>query len=380
MTDSPASPALSPELRALLSLVRGGLGLSDAPPDTATVDWRQFTAEIDRHRLAPFLQPHAAPALATHCPGAVAAQVRASAARSLRRSLAQTAELFRLTAALTDAGVPAFTIKGVALAQQLHGQPASRFTGDLDLVVAPEDAGRADAVLRAAGLSRTWPGFALTPRQLRAFVHAKPDFEYQLARPAEPLRIELLWRLEGVPAHPACTTVALAGREVRTLALADHALLLFQHGARHAWFRLFWLVDIARLLQRDDLDWAELHARARAAGSERALRQGVALSAELFGSRIPAPLAETPASGELIREARRQIARAPRVNETLPEWTRQLRYRLRLARGARAKWRVLAPHLFTPANWRVWRLPDRWFWLYYPATPFLWLWRVLHRS
>ncbi|MBX3736120.1 MAG: nucleotidyltransferase family protein [Candidatus Didemnitutus sp.] len=379
MIASPASPAFSPELRLLLTLARGALGRDGAPPDATGVDWRRFVAAVERHRLAPFLLAHAGTVLAAHCPRDVVERVRASAVQSLRRSLAQTAELFRLTDALAAAGISSFTIKGVVLAQQLHGQPAARFSGDLDLVVTPHDAGAADAALQAAGLRRTWPEFPLTPRQLSAFVRAKPDFEYQLAHSDEPLRIELLWRLEGAPADHAVTTVSLAGRDVRTLSLGDHALLLFQHGARHAWFRLFWLVDIARLLERDDLDWAALRLRACAAGSERALRQGVALAVELFGSPIPAALADAPASGRLLAEARRQIVRTPRRNESIVEWMRQLRYRLRLARGASAKWRVLVPHLFTPGNWRVWRLPDRWFWLYYPATPFLWLWRLLRR-
>lgn len=380
MTPPPAPPTSSPELRLLLAFARHALGRGGPPPEAAGVDWPRFVAHVERHRLAPFLQAHAAAAIAAHCPREVTDRVRASAGQSLRRSLAQTVELLRLTAALAAERVPSFTIKGVVLAQQLHGQSAARFSGDLDLVVAAEDAGRADAVLQAAGLRRTWPEFPLTPRQHAAFVRTKPDFEYTLARSGEPLRVELLWRLEGVPNKTAFTTVSFAGRPVRTLALADHALLLFQHGARHAWFRLFWLVDIARLLERDDLDWTGLHARARAAGSERALRQGVAFAAELLGAPIPAALASAPGNPALLAEARRQIARTPCTDEPFPEWSRQLRYRVRLARGPVAKWRVLTPHLFTPANWRVWRLSDGWFWLYYPATPFLWLWRVLRRG
>lgn len=370
----------TPELRFLLQLAQAGLSRRAASLDPAGVAWPAFVATVERHRLAPFLHARAPAAVAASCPPDVARQIQFAAAQSLRRGLAQAAELFRLVDALAAAGVPAFTVKGAALAQQLHGHPGGRFAGDVDLVVARADVERADAVLHATGLRRTWPDFPLTPRQTRAYLAAKPDFEYVREHPTVPLRVELLWRLEGVGPAFGTTTLALAGRETRTLALPDHALYLLQHGARHAWFRLFWLVDIALLLERDNLDWAALLARARAGGSERALRQGVALAVELLGARLPPALAAAPAAPALLAEARRQIVRTPRPNETVREWARQLGYRLRLAPGIAAKWRVLAPHVFTPINWQVWRLPDRWFWLYYPATPFLWLWRYVRRS
>lgn len=379
MTAVSASPTFSPELRLLLALTRQALGGAGETCDTTTVDWPRFVATVERHRLAPFLHARAGAKLATICPPAAAARLAGSAGQSIRRSLALTAEFSRLSAALADAGVPVFTIKGIAVAHQLHGQASARFAGDLDLVIAPEDAARADRVLRDAGLQRTWPEFPLTPRQHAAFIRAKPDFEYELPRPGEPLRVELLWRLEGVGAEPAFAAVTLAGRTARTLALEEHALLLFQHGARHAWFRLFWLVDIAELLRRDELDWTMVLARARRARSERALRQGVALAAELLGAPVPAALAAERPDPALLAEAKRQIVREPNPNQPFLEWARQLAYRVRLARGVGEKWRVLSPHLFTPLNWRVWRLPDRWFWLYYPATPFLWLWRLLRR-
>lgn len=366
------------ELQLVLHLARRALGRDhDSHPDPAAIDWPRFAATVERHRLAPFLHARAGAALAATCPPEIGTQMRAAAAESLRRSLAQTAELFRLLDALESATVPAFPVKGVALSQLLHGAIGARFASDLDLVVHPEHMERADAVLQAAGLRRTRPDFPLTAKQTRAYRRLKPEFEYVHERSG--LRIELLWRLEGLRNPDRAVALELAGRATRTLTLEDYAVYLSEHGARHAWFRLFWLVDLALLFDRRDVDWTSVLARARAGGSERALHQGAALAAELLGSAVPSVLASAPASTALLAEARRQIVRSPRPNEPFNEWARQLRYRLRLARDPAAKWRVLAPHLLTPSNWQVWRLPDRWFWLYYPATPFLWLWRYLRR-
>jgi hypothetical protein len=375
---APATPSLSPELRLLLHLARLALGNDpSAIPDRAGVRWPQFAAAIDRHRLGPLLHRSAGGALAELCPPSVSARCEREANATLRRALAQTAEIGRLTDALAAAGVPTCTVKGVALARQLHGHIAARSASDIDLVVAPEDVARADATLQTLGLRRTRPDFALTPRQLRHYLRVKPEFEY-VHRDAG-LRIELLWRLEGLPDLPRLVPVTLGARAFHTLSLEDHALYLLQHGARHAWFRLFWLVDIARLLARDDLDWAQLHARARASRNERGFLQGIDLAVELLGAPRPAAVSAN-ANARLCAEARRQLARTPQRDESLREWTRQLRYRLRLAEGWAAKRAVLAPHVFTPQNWSVWRLPDRWFWLYYPAAPALWLWRFLRRE
>lgn len=373
-----ATPPLSPELRLLLHLTRSALGNDPGPtPDLAAVRWPQFAAAIDRHRLGPLLHRHAAAHVAALCPPSVTAHCQHAATVALRRALAQTAELVRLTDALAAADVSTFTVKGVALAQQLHGHVAARTASDVDLVVSPDDVARADAVLQTLRLRRTRPDFPLTPRQLRAYLSVKPEFEY--IGDAAGFRVELLWRLEGLASAPRVTPVALGGREFRTLTLEDHALYLLQHGARHAWFRLFWLVDIARLLARSDLDWSQLHARTRATRTERGFFQGIALAVELLGAPRPATL-RARADARLCAEARRQLERTPPRDEPLAEWTRQLLYRVRLAEGAEAKRAVLAPHVFTPQNWAVWRLPDRWFWLYYPATPLLWLWRFIRRK
>ena len=58
----------------------------------------------------------------------------------------------------------------------------------------------------------------------------------------------------------------------------------------------------------------------------------------------------------------------------------QTGYQLQLRPSWPAKINVLLPRLTPPTNWKTLRLPDRWFNLYYPAAPFLWLIRRLRRD
>lgn len=379
----------SPELRLLLALLRAALGTGKAavPAAPDPIHWPRFLALVERHRVGAFLHQRATSAVATACPPGVQARLKEISQATVHRALAQAAEQIRLTQTLAAAGVDVIALKGLVLAQELYGGLGRRHVGDIDLFVRRRDAQCADAVLRKSGLRRTRPDFVLTPRQTKEFLRRKPEFEYVREAPA--VRIELLWRLEGLPeietaaAWNRTIPAQLGGHPVRTLEPGLDALYLLQHGARHGWFRLFWLLDAALLFQARSFDWSAVMKEARAFGLERSLLQAAALVSEFLSVMPPAVLAprpaERPAVAALVREARRQINREVPSHENLGEWSRQLAYRVRLQRHGTRKLAVLAPHVFTPESWRMWPLPDRCFFLYSVATPVLWLWRRLQR-
>jgi hypothetical protein len=61
------------------------------------------------------------------------------------------------------------------------------------------------------------------------------------------------------------------------------------------------------------------------------------------------------------------------------ELFRETAYQLRLRATWAGRAAVLRPRLMSPAGWKMLRLPDRWFALYYVAGPFLWLRRRARR-
>jgi len=377
----------SPELRLTLALLRAALGSPPSLPTVAKpIDWAIFVATLERHRVGAFLYRQARPRLEAACPGLVVQQIREIANAVNQRALNQAAEQIRLMKALGAGGVDVKTVKGLVLGQRLYGQLGTRHVGDIDLWVQPADVARADLLLRAAGLTRSRPDLPLTPLQFKKFVQLKPEFEYRGV--SRSLRVELLWRLEGLPDHHVpwkeAATSTIGGYELRTLPPQVDALYLLQHGARHGWFRLFWLVDAALLLRDPKIHWPAVMIQARQLGLERPVLQAAALVETLFG--ISRPTALMPRGHEkaivatLCAEASRQIAREPQEHERVGEWARQLGYRLRLQKSVAQKFSVLAPHFFTPESWRTWPLPDRWFFLYYFLTPFLWFWRRLRRT
>lgn len=376
------------ELAVVCGLLRVALG-TDAP---GRHSWREPAGRIEparleslvrRHRIGAFLARRLPQEIIATLPEGSAVMLSVVAAEAVHGTLARAGEMVRLTKAYTAAGVPVLGFKGAVLAQQIYGDLMQRHSGDIDLLFHPEHMETADRILRSCGYRRTRPDFDLTPRQHSEYLKLKPEFEYWSA--ATRIRVELHWRLEGLDEAEAWNdpvTCRLGGSEIGTLSRTLDMRYLCEHGARHGWFRLFWLVDVALLLKAPRTDWTAVIVAARCAGSERALAQAVLLADELLGvpvvpGWIPEERGERKIIAALRIEARRQMCALEDAPGGTREWFRQLHYRTTLQRTIRRKWDVLKPHVCSPTSWSMVRLPDQWFWLYGPLTPFLWLGRRL---
>ena len=174
----------------------------------------------------------------------------------------------------------------------------------------------------------------------------------------------------------------IAGTPVKTLPREETVLYLCMHGATHVWLRLFWLCDLAQVLNKNDsVDWTGLMALTTELGVQRPLAQGVVLSNLLLGSRIPDPVR---AYAEQDRVMPRLIkAGLHGILMRLPDpGTRTVRVlmyeklnEINLRRELRYKVSCLATSLTSSNDWNVVRLPDVLFPLYFVLRPFLWFWR-----
>lgn len=384
----PARVAAWPaEMRAVIHLVR--LALQTTPPETAFVwlpelDAPAFLTSMERHRLAPFLQARLPEAALAALPGKVRHRLAASARLNARRALARVGDLTRLLQLLASNGIPATSVKGPVLARTLYGEFGGRHSGDIDLLIEQAHAERADQLLRAAGFRRTQPDFELTPLQRRKYAGVRHEFEYFSADGS--LRLEIMWRLANHERFHRSTLgeppdqVTLAGRPVAVLPAETAALHLLLHGADHGWFRLFWLLDIALLMQRDSLDWGRLLERARATRLERVFWQALLLARELLGVPLPAGLPappDEPVLRRLIADAYRHMElTTDQIKTGSAHWWMTF-YHWRLQPSWHIRLRALRPRVVNPADWKTLPLPDRWFALYYVLWPLLWLKRQL---
>lgn len=387
----PLSPALRLLLRAAPQNGVDSDGLAAAL--TAVTDWPGLVELANRHRLAPPLCRtfDRRQVYQERIPPDCFAALRSRANGAAIGALLQLTETQRVAAQFERGGVPFLVFKGPVLAEQAFGDPACRHVGDLDLVIAEADIEAADAAMTALGYRRSKPAFELSPRQSRAYRGRFADYGYR--HPGHPLVVELHWRFLHNPwlfPVDVATLLARADRvRVSGLTLAamqpgDLVLSLCAHGAKHLWFRLFWLLDVHALLgrrpiaeQRDYLD------RAEALGIERLFLLAVLLTHRLFQTRIePSVLAAARrdrATGRLAATALQAIGEGPDhwSSRGVRSWRESLQrraYMWRLRRGFRYHWWMIAGTLVNPPDWRRVPLPDALFFLYRPLRPLLALW------
>jgi hypothetical protein len=381
--------AAEPGLRWLIGLLQHALGSGtveggSAPP----IDADSLADLLQRHRVGPFLFRRLRSDFLAGLPPAHQAALREADQRNATLALVRSAELVRIARRLEAAGIRFVSVKGPLLARSLYGEVGARHSGDLDLLVHPDQVPATDQVLRAAGYRRSLPAFELSPRQWIAFQQLKHEFEY--LNESRPIRLEIEWRLSGLsqlgPAEliSGSTPTQLAGTTIARLPETLEFLYLFVHGAGHAWFRLFWLVDVSLLLLNREVDWHALMRLARQHRVETCVWQGARLAECLFGIPIPSavriPLEKVSRINGLTQEAWRRVQSSETEGGNLIEMFRELAYQVRVREGWKNRTAVLRPLRGTPENWRVVSLPDSCFALYTPLAPALWAWRRLRRA
>lgn len=388
MTPSSGQEArpLPPPLCGLLDLLREALG-TQAPATASLPDLtpEQWQALLVRHRVGSFLHHRLPEASKKRLPAALRDLLQRQARQNAQRSMVQMAELVRVSALLAQNGIPTVSIKGPLLARELYGEIGQRHAGDVDLLVAQENVVAADAVLLKSGYTRTKPCEVTTPKRMQHSLRMFPEFEYiRTDKPVQ--RLELRWRWDDLPmAAEAFWTgpvVNVSGQSLHQPPERAHWLYLFQHGARHGWFRLFWLVDIALLLQRrPESAWAEDVVWAKRWQLERALWQGTALAERWLGMPCPPVLKPERARDrhkvdQLVKDAAWFVVGPPSQERKLTGRIYHLGYSFRIGRFWRHRWHVMKGFLFSYRNWQQLSLPDRWFFLYFILVPFLWAgWR-----
>jgi hypothetical protein len=290
---------------------------------------------------------------------------------NLHKVLLTARELFRILDSLDSQSIEFMPYKGLALAEALYGDVASRQSGDIDLLIHARDLPR---ITEAVGKLGYTPHFELSIKEQDAYLIS--GYECAFDGAAGKNLLEVQWALQprfysvdfdldGIFQRAVAVTVA--GREVKTPSLEDLILVLSVHAAKHMWERLIWLCDIARLMQMPGIDWNWVENQARALGIIRIVRVTLLLAQQLLKAPMPAALeggsvndADANAWAKLISK---QITSGPSINfESWKYFRGMMKLRERRGDQARFLWRLaLTPG---PGEWRSIHLPAALFPLY----------------
>jgi hypothetical protein len=289
-------------------------------------------------------------------------------------NLEATGELVRLLGLLGDEGIRCLPYKGPVLAMAAYGDVGLRRFVDLDLFV---DRDRVLDALAILGRDGNEPMYSLTPRQLRAVLATGHD--RKLVK-ADRHVVEIQWAVADAtnrlprdvcPLIDRAGTIALAGREVPTLAPADLVVVLAIHGSLHLWERQAWACDLAEALRlASDIDAASLMDLATGAGARRMLLLGIALIARVLGA-VPSPgLLELASSDPGVASVSDDLlplvlGAGPHASSARTQLRLSMALTDRRADALRKAWRsTMTP---TVSDWKAVRLPDALWPLYYPV-------------
>lgn len=363
--------ALKPLIEAEWSLLR--VACSDIPSQdkatrirgllTSQIQWNALLGLADRHGVQPILA-EALSGLGDAIPGEELSAFKRSHETNLHKTLLLSRELIRICERLSSAGIEAMPYKGLVLAEMLYGDIALRQSGDIDLLIHARDLKRVREAVRELGYI---PNSTLSESEEDAYVNS--GYEYSFDGTAGKNLLEVQWAIqprfyavdfdmEGL--FQRAVTVPVAGIKVKSPSIEDLFLLLALHAAKHAWGRLIWLCDLARISRISELNWKWIGAQAQELGIVRILRVTLLLAQNLLDSPFPHEAAELlpddPGAAQLAGEIQQHITSDTTFDVDSVAYFRLM---LRLRERRIDRMRFLSRLILTPGpgEWEILRLP-----------------------
>jgi hypothetical protein len=335
------------------------------------LSWDAVVDAAEYHGLAPILHNTLVRPCAEPVPEYVASRLRDCYRESAKRNFILTTQLLDLLRAFATEGIAVVPVKGPALAESLYRDPALRPFSDLDILVRPRDV---PAALRL--LSRE--GYSLASHMARVPTPTLLNLNFELLlHRKQRAPVDLQWKV-GLADYPFCidpemlwrslTRCQIAGSEAASLSAEALMLFLCVHGAKHAWSRLQWLGDVARLV-RAQPDWESTMKFAAEAGCRRPLLLALLLAHELLEAPVPQEILICARGIDAVqRLACEVVAHLNCFPPREPESMELTRFNSRMAEQAWQKARIYAALLKAPTDkeLEILLLPEKLFFLYYP--------------
>lgn len=356
------------------------------------VEWGTFLRLVDAHEVQALAYESLRRYADGRAPDTILKALKEWKIQISAKSLHHAAELLDLSGKFTGQGVDLLSLKGGLLSFQLYGDPGMRNSCDLDILVKQEKVDTACRLLEAEGYTCSLLGNQLTVRQ-RAYL--KTNFHHlEYSHPEKHIFLELHWRFGSLwpPSQMSMiwnrsVRIEWMGRRIQGLDDDSQLLFLCDHGARHGFYSLKWLSDIARILVSDrSQGWDNLLELAGRLDLKRTLAHSALLAHWIYGI----PLAKEIQA--LIAKDKRTVSISMTVYSMLclngaaaisngkPSGSLRLAWQKLRLRPSTPITMALKPKLIAIFDFLDFPLPDRFFWLYYPLRPLTIIWRHFFRK
>ncbi|NPV62343.1 MAG: nucleotidyltransferase family protein [Methanotrichaceae archaeon] len=254
-------------------------------------DYDKLLNLANRHRVLPILYR----SISQNCPQSVPRdwlmRIKMQYMQNAARNLKMTGELLLILDTLKEAGINAVPLKGPVLAQQIYGDISLRQFSDLDILIAPRDVKKAVVLLVERDYGEEKEIAEIGPSLLLKGIH-----HHKLLNKKSGTTLELHWKsspgiyslqMEVESILEDCENVLILGKEISSLEPEYTLIFLSQHGMRHTWERLSWIIDEAALLSRTSLDWNLIRELNGRRSNKRVLLLSLLLVRNLMNIAIP---------------------------------------------------------------------------------------------
>ncbi|HEX7296220.1 MAG TPA: nucleotidyltransferase family protein [Pyrinomonadaceae bacterium] len=339
---------------------------------SAALDWPYLMSAARRHGLMPLLYRHLN-GISKEVPSTYFAAIKQE---SIENCQAVLTLLGRLTAVLklfNQQNLPVLVFKGPVLADIAYGDNSFRQAGDIDVLVARENFGRAKYLLKSLGYEMV-P--ALTAAQQAA--HLNFHCEIPFLRDNGFTVIDLHWSLapkafpfglDSEKVFARSRELSISGQRYRTFGVEDLIVFQCMHGGKHYWSRLEWITSLAELFQRErEIDWEQVVQLARTTHSLKMLALALNLVAQVSDVQIPTDIPEMKAMQQVAVEMLATI-----FSEHEPEYSsaRGMRKNFQILDRKRDAFASMLRVMFVPtlSDWQSLSLPTSLQPLYYIYRP-----------
>lgn len=252
-------------------------------------EWDIFLDSAYVHGVFPLV--HKALKAITTVPKHVKLYLKTSNLEIARRNMTMTTELLKIMKLFEDNGIEVIAFKGPVLSQMIHGDITQRQYTDIDILLCNgKELFSSGELLIENGYSFE---YSLKFLKNKALLKIFKDVTLSNSR----VSLELHWKLfedKFIQNNHAnkfdfnADFCKVNGYPIRTLQLESLLFYLCMHGSKHFWERIEWIVDIDRLVRKNDgLDWSEMNTYAETMQSTVMYYLGLGLARRLFNTPLP---------------------------------------------------------------------------------------------
>jgi len=258
------------------ALARAGAHIEDR------FDWDILEYMATRHAVVPLVKHSLGSHFPKKVPKGVLDGLGVRALDYARHNIVQLQNLIEATTLLAEAEIPSITFKGLIQSQLAYGDIATRWAGDIDLLVHECHFKTARDLFVASGFER----LLLEPMEYKLCESGlwhederiKVDLHFGIAPDHFHIDAERFWQNK--------RSVSVAGSAVNGFSAVDNLIVLCTNAVKEYWSQLLYrYCDIHELVSgygRDD--WKPLFTRADTLGCRRITELALLVTHRLFGT------------------------------------------------------------------------------------------------